>query len=113
MAVTIGRVRPCPLLGLKLAVRLKRMLLWKVRRRLIVTYLLIGLTPVVLLLALGALAATGGSSQAMVQLPIGVEPLHTSPGPQFVAEPQGPPSGVTPWPVTKHSLVPSALASRQ
>ncbi|HEX8293681.1 MAG TPA: SpoIIE family protein phosphatase, partial [Pyrinomonadaceae bacterium] len=54
--------------GLKLAVRLKRMLLWKVRRRLIVTYLFIGLTPVVLLLALGALAATGGSSQAMVRV---------------------------------------------
>ncbi|MFL6257952.1 MAG: PP2C family protein-serine/threonine phosphatase [Pyrinomonadaceae bacterium] len=54
--------------GLKLAVRLKRMLLWKVRRRLIVTYLFVGLTPVVLLLALGALAATGGSSQAMVRV---------------------------------------------
>ena len=51
--------------GLKAAVRLKRMLLWKVRRRLIITYLFVGLTPVVLLLALGALAATGGSSQAM------------------------------------------------
>ncbi|MET0647301.1 MAG: SpoIIE family protein phosphatase [Pyrinomonadaceae bacterium] len=54
--------------GLKLAVRLKRMLLWKVRRRLIVTYLFIGLTPVVLLLALGVLVATGGSSQAMVRV---------------------------------------------
>jgi sigma-B regulation protein RsbU (phosphoserine phosphatase) len=54
--------------GLKLAVRLKRMLLWKVRRRLIVTYLFIGLTPIVLLLALGALAVTGGSSQAMVRV---------------------------------------------
>ncbi|MDT5272723.1 MAG: phosphoserine phosphatase RsbU/P [Acidobacteriota bacterium] len=54
--------------GLKLAVRLKRMLLWKVRRRLIITYLFVGLTPVVLLLALGALAATGGSSQAMVRV---------------------------------------------
>ncbi|MBV9928089.1 MAG: SpoIIE family protein phosphatase [Acidobacteria bacterium] len=54
--------------GLKLAVRLKRMLLWKVRRRLIVTYLFVGLTPVVLLLALGVLVATGGSSQAMVRV---------------------------------------------
>ena len=54
--------------GLKLAVRLKRKLLWRVRRRLIITYLFIGLTPVVLLLALGALAATGGSSQAMVRV---------------------------------------------
>ncbi|HEX8117965.1 MAG TPA: HAMP domain-containing protein, partial [Pyrinomonadaceae bacterium] len=54
--------------GLKLAVRLKRMLLWKVRRRLVVTYLFVGLTPIVLLLALGVLAATGGSSQAMVRV---------------------------------------------
>jgi len=54
--------------GLKIAVRLKRMLLWKVRRRLIITYLFVGLTPVVLLLALGALAATGGSTQAMVRV---------------------------------------------
>ena len=54
--------------GLKLAVRLKRMLLWKVRRRLVVTYLFVGLTPVVLLVALGALAATGGASQAMVRV---------------------------------------------
>jgi sigma-B regulation protein RsbU (phosphoserine phosphatase) len=51
--------------GLKLLVRLKRRLLWRVRRRLIITYLFVGLTPVVLLLMLGALAATGGSSQAM------------------------------------------------
>src|SRR5215207_8256018 len=54
--------------GLKLAVRLKRKLLWKVRRRLVITYLFVGLTPVVLLLALGALAATVGSSQAMVRV---------------------------------------------
>ncbi|MDT7689276.1 MAG: phosphoserine phosphatase RsbU/P [Acidobacteriota bacterium] len=54
--------------GLKLLVRLKRMLLWKVRRRLIITYLFVGLTPVVLLLMLGALAATGGSSQVMVRV---------------------------------------------
>lgn len=54
--------------GLKLAVRLKRKLLWRVRRRLIITYLFVGLTPVVLLLALGALLATGGSSQAMVRV---------------------------------------------
>jgi sigma-B regulation protein RsbU (phosphoserine phosphatase) len=54
--------------GLKLAVRLKRRLLWKVRRRLVVTYLFVGLTPIVLLLALGVLVATGGSSQAMVRV---------------------------------------------
>ena len=54
--------------GAKVLVRLKRKLLWRVRRRLIITYLFVGLTPVVLLLALGALAATGGSSQAMVRV---------------------------------------------
>src|SRR5256886_14722473 len=54
--------------GVKILVRLKRMLLWRVRRRLIITYLFVGLTPIVLLLMLGALAATGGSSQAMVRV---------------------------------------------
>jgi phosphoserine phosphatase RsbU/P len=54
--------------GLKILVRLKRLLLWRVRRRLIITYLFVGLTPVVLLLLLGALAATGDSSQAMVRV---------------------------------------------
>lgn len=54
--------------GLKLAVRLKRKLLWKVRRRLVVTYLFVGLTPVVLLLALGVLVAVGGSSQGMARV---------------------------------------------
>jgi phosphoserine phosphatase RsbU/P len=54
--------------GVKILVRLKRLLLWRVRRRLIITYLFVGLTPVVLLLLLGALAATGGSLQAMVRV---------------------------------------------
>jgi sigma-B regulation protein RsbU (phosphoserine phosphatase) len=54
--------------GLKVLVRLKRKLLWRVRRRLIITYLFVGLTPVVLLLLLGGIAATGGSSQAMVRV---------------------------------------------
>lgn len=54
--------------GLKVLVRLKRKLLWRVRRRLIITYLFVGLTPVVLLLLLGAFAATVGSSQAMVRV---------------------------------------------
>jgi sigma-B regulation protein RsbU (phosphoserine phosphatase) len=53
---------------LKLAVRAKRKLLWRVRRRLIITYLFIGLTPIILLLILGALAATGGSTQTMVRV---------------------------------------------
>jgi sigma-B regulation protein RsbU (phosphoserine phosphatase) len=54
--------------GLKLLVRIKRYLLWRVRRRLIITYLFVGMTPIVLLLLLGALAATGGSTQAMVRV---------------------------------------------
>src|SRR5215212_3131873 len=54
--------------GLKVLVRLKRKLLWRVRRRLIITYLFVGLTPVVLLLLLGAIAATVGSSQTMVRV---------------------------------------------
>ncbi len=54
--------------GLKLLVRLKRRLLWRVRRRLIITYLFVGVTPVVLLLLLGALVAAGGSSQAMARV---------------------------------------------
>ena len=53
---------------LKGFVRLKQKLLWKVRRRLIITYLFAGLTPVVLLLILGYLTAVGGSSQAMARV---------------------------------------------
>ncbi|HEX8723463.1 MAG TPA: SpoIIE family protein phosphatase [Pyrinomonadaceae bacterium] len=65
--------------GVKVLVRLKRMLLWRVRRRLVITYLFVGLTPVVLLLALGAVAATGGSSQAMsrvVTVEVGATERH-------------------------------------
>lgn len=54
--------------GVKVLVRLKRLLLWRVRRRLIITYLFVGVTPIVLLLMLGALAAVGGSSQTMVRV---------------------------------------------
>ncbi|HEX8853259.1 MAG TPA: hypothetical protein VF754_07215, partial [Pyrinomonadaceae bacterium] len=46
----------------------KRKLLWRVRRRLVITYLFVGLTPIVLLVLLGAFAAVGGSSQAMVKV---------------------------------------------
>lgn len=54
--------------GLKLLVRLKRMLLWRVRRRLIITYLFVGLTPIILLLILGTLAAMGSGSQGIVRV---------------------------------------------
>jgi sigma-B regulation protein RsbU (phosphoserine phosphatase) len=53
---------------LKGFVRLKGALLWRVRRRLIITYLFAGLTPIVLLLILGYLTAVGGSSQAMARV---------------------------------------------
>ena len=51
--------------SLKALLWLKRRLLWRVRRRLVVTYLFIGLTPIVLLATLGILSAFGGSNQAM------------------------------------------------
>ncbi|HZB46948.1 MAG TPA: SpoIIE family protein phosphatase [Pyrinomonadaceae bacterium] len=54
--------------GLKLLVRLKRMLLWRVRRRLIITYLFVGLTPIILLLVLAFLAAIGSASQGGVRV---------------------------------------------
>ena len=54
--------------GVKILIRLKRLLLWRVRRRLVITYLFVGLTPIVLLLILGYLAAMLGSGQAMVRL---------------------------------------------
>ncbi|HYH85683.1 MAG TPA: SpoIIE family protein phosphatase [Pyrinomonadaceae bacterium] len=75
--------------GVKILVRLKRMLLWRVRRRLIITYLFVGATPVVLLLLLGALAATGGSSQAMgrvVTVEVGATERHTLEGARALAE---------------------------
>jgi sigma-B regulation protein RsbU (phosphoserine phosphatase) len=43
----------------------KRRLLWRVRRRLLITYLFVGLTPIILLTTLGTLAWLGVSSEAM------------------------------------------------
>jgi sigma-B regulation protein RsbU (phosphoserine phosphatase) len=54
--------------GLKALRWLKRRLLWRVRRRLIITYLFVGLTPIVLLVMLGLLSAFGGSGQAMARI---------------------------------------------
>ncbi|MCA1556173.1 MAG: hypothetical protein LC747_05735, partial [Acidobacteria bacterium] len=48
--------------------RLKQFLFWRVRRRLIVTYLFVGLTPVLLFTLLGFFAAMGASRQAMVRV---------------------------------------------
>lgn len=47
---------------------LKRKLFWRVRRRLAVTYLFIGLTPIVLLTILGLLSAFGVSNQGMARI---------------------------------------------
>lgn len=46
----------------------KRHLLWRVRRRLIITYLFIGLTPILLYTLLGVAAWSGLAPQAMVRL---------------------------------------------
>jgi phosphoserine phosphatase RsbU/P len=54
--------------GFKTVRWLKRRLLWRVRRRLAITYLFVGLTPIVLLVVLGLLSAFGGSSQGMARL---------------------------------------------
>ena len=54
--------------GLRAALWMKRHLLWRVRRRLVITYLFVGLTPIVLLVLLGLLASFGASSQAMARL---------------------------------------------
>lgn len=47
---------------------LKRKLLWRVRRRLVITYLFVGLTPIVLLALLGLLSAFGGSAQGIARI---------------------------------------------
>lgn len=44
---------------------MKRHLLWRVRRRLIITYLFVGLTPVILLTMFGFFSAMGVTSQAL------------------------------------------------
>jgi sigma-B regulation protein RsbU (phosphoserine phosphatase) len=47
---------------------LKNKLLWRVRRRLVITYMFVGLTPVVLLLMLGALTGLLGLNQVMTRV---------------------------------------------
>ncbi|MBC7912427.1 MAG: hypothetical protein H7Y30_18110, partial [Pyrinomonadaceae bacterium] len=58
----------CFYYGIKFLRWLKRRVLWRVRRRLTITYLFVGLTPIVLLLMLGMLSAFGGSNQAMSRI---------------------------------------------
>jgi sigma-B regulation protein RsbU (phosphoserine phosphatase) len=47
---------------------LKNKLLWRVRRRLVITYLFVGLTPIVLLFALAALTGLIGLNQVMTRV---------------------------------------------
>jgi sigma-B regulation protein RsbU (phosphoserine phosphatase) len=54
--------------GLKALRWMKRRLLWRVRRRLVVTYLFVGLTPVVLLFLFGIVASFGVTSEAMSRI---------------------------------------------
>jgi phosphoserine phosphatase RsbU/P len=54
--------------GLKALRWLKRKLLWRVRRRLVITYLFVGLTPIILLTLLGLVSAFGGSGQGMARI---------------------------------------------
>src|SRR5947209_11420758 len=54
--------------GFKALRWLKRKLLWRVRRRLVITYLFVGLTPIILLLILGLLSAFGGSGQGIARI---------------------------------------------
>ncbi len=54
--------------GLKAVRWMKRRLLWRVRRRLVVTYLFVGLTPIVLLALFGLIASFGVSAEAMSRI---------------------------------------------
>ncbi|HEX8131472.1 MAG TPA: SpoIIE family protein phosphatase [Pyrinomonadaceae bacterium] len=47
---------------------LKRRLMWRVRRRLVITYLFVGLTPIVLLITLAAMVDFVGLSQVMTRI---------------------------------------------
>ncbi|HLL71105.1 MAG TPA: SpoIIE family protein phosphatase [Pyrinomonadaceae bacterium] len=47
---------------------LKRRLMWRVRRRLVITYLFVGLTPIVLLITLAAMVDFIGLSQVMTRI---------------------------------------------
>jgi sigma-B regulation protein RsbU (phosphoserine phosphatase) len=58
----------CLYYGLKALRWLKRKLLWRVRRRLMITYLFVGLTPIILLALLGLLFAFGGSAQGIARI---------------------------------------------
>lgn len=54
--------------GLKALRWMKRRLLWRVRRRLVVTYLFVGLTPIVLLALFGMVVSFGVSSEGLARI---------------------------------------------
>lgn len=54
--------------GLKTLRWMKRRLLWRVRRRLVITYLFVGLTPIILLALFGVVASFGTSGEAMARI---------------------------------------------
>lgn len=58
----------CLYYGFKALRWLKRKLLWRVRRRLVITYLFVGLTPILLLSLLGLLFTFGGSAQGIARI---------------------------------------------
>ncbi len=67
-ALVISVLATCIYYGLKALYWMKRKLLWRVRRRLVITYLFVGLTPIVLLGLLGTLAGMMGAAQAMSRI---------------------------------------------
>lgn len=64
----IAVLATCIYYGFKALRWLKRKLLWRVRRRLVITYLFVGLTPIILLTLLGLLSAFGGSGQGIARI---------------------------------------------
>ncbi|HKQ99351.1 MAG TPA: SpoIIE family protein phosphatase [Pyrinomonadaceae bacterium] len=58
----------CVYYGLRALRWVKRKLLWRVRRRLVITYLFVGLTPIILMALLSFLSAFGGSGQGMARI---------------------------------------------
>lgn len=54
--------------GVRLLRRAGKVLLWRVRRRLMITYLFVGLTPILLLGLLGLIAGFGVSAEAMARI---------------------------------------------
>jgi len=54
--------------GLRVLIYVKSRLLWRVRRRLIITYLFVGLTPITLLTLFGLISSFTGSAEAIARI---------------------------------------------